>query len=69
MSIIRIPTISREQLLEAVKALPPGTAVSFSGLEFVEFEVTQREPLVVRARFEPNVYPRADGSVVVENND
>lgn len=69
MTIVRIPTITREQLLKAIEALPPGTAVSFSGLEFLEFEVTQHEPRVVRARFDPNVYRKADGMVVVENAD
>jgi hypothetical protein len=69
MTNTRFPTITREKLLAAVSALPAGAEISFSGLEFIEFEPTQKTPGAYRARalFRPNVYRTAAGEVVVDN--
>ncbi|GLU38858.1 hypothetical protein Pssp01_29510 [Pseudomonas sp. NBRC 100443] len=67
MSNERIPTITREDLLRRIEALPEGCEISFSGLEFIDFETTNRQPYRVRFLFQPNVFRKADGDVVVEN--
>lgn len=67
MAIDRIPVVTREYLLAKLQALPEGTEVSFSGLEFIDFEYTCRSPNRVQAVFDPRVYRTAEGEVVVEN--
>lgn len=67
MSIERIPTITKEELLARIQALPDGCEISFSGLEFIDLETTNRQPYRVRFRFHPDVYRKASGEVVVEN--
>ena len=63
----RIPVMTREDLLKEVQALPEGAEISFSGLKFMNFAVTCREPYRVQAVFDPRVYRTAEGAVVVEN--
>ncbi|MNP56044.1 hypothetical protein D3C76_1507370 [compost metagenome] len=63
----RIPTITREFLLQKLQELPIGTEISFSGLEFIDFEYTCRSPNRVQAVFDPRVYRTAEGKVVLEN--
>lgn len=67
MAIERIPVVTREYLLEKLQDLPAGTEISFSGLEFIDFEYTCRSPNRVQAVLDPRVYRTAAGEVVVEN--
>ncbi len=63
----RIPTITREELLEALNELPEGCEISFSGLRFVHFRQSLKQPPRFQAVFDPQVYRKASGEVVVDN--
>ena len=63
----RIPTTSKEELLEWLNGMPDGAEISFSGLRFIRFDQTLQEPARFQAVFDPQVYRTAAGEVVVQN--
>ena len=63
----RIPTISKKELLKRLADIPDDAEISFSGLSFIRFDQTLREPPRFQAVFDPHVFRTAEGVVVVDN--